>query len=387
MHIKNFEVTDFGMLDHILNNITSSVFVVDKDAKMLAFNEAFTHLFPYSQENIIGQYFGEVIKCKNNSSLNPCGTLKECGFCQVREILKSTIKQKTNHDQVTIVKDIWEGENLVRKYLRFSTKSIINKGEEVVLAIVDDITTIETQKIMLEAQNEKLVEMNEMKNRYLGIAAHDLRSPISAIQGCSWIIMKTLETASREELVQLIEIINEKSRFSLNLIDDLLDLAKIEAGHPDIHPQIQNYQDFIENHLRMYKPLANTHQVDIDLEFKDHVSEINFDKNKLAQVLNNLLDNALKYSEEGSKIKVEVFSDNGSVVTRIIDHGPGIESSDQENIFKPFHRSASETTGRGKSTGLGLSIVKKIIEGHNGQVSLESTVGKGSIFSFMLPVT
>ncbi|MDD2281683.1 MAG: HAMP domain-containing sensor histidine kinase, partial [Bacteroidales bacterium] len=172
----------------------------------------------------------------------------------------------------------------------------------------------------------------------------------------------------------------------LSLLNDLLDISKIEAGKLDLKKDEIDYNAFVAQNIRMNELLAKSKGIKIvsDLEVRGLI--VSVDEEKINQVLNNLIGNAIKYSYPGSTITVKVFKEINQLVTQVIDNGQGIPEKEIEGLFYPFKQTSVRPTSGETSHGLGLAIVKKIIEGHNGHVGVSSEFGKGSVFSFILPI-
>jgi len=234
----------------------------------------------------------------------------------------------------------------------------------------------------LEEQNQLLKSLNEQKNEFLGIAAHDLRNPIGIIQGFS----ELLEESIDDEYKDYTKVITKMSSKMLNLLDDLLDISKIEAGKLDLKKDEIDYKAFVTQNVRMNEFLARSKGIKIvsDLGMSELI--VSIDKEKIDQVLNNLIGNAIKYSYPDSTITVKVFKALNQIVTQVIDNGQGIPEKEIDGLFYPFKQTSVRPTSGEASHGLGLAIVKKIIEGHNGHVDVTSEFGKGSVFSFFLPI-
>ncbi len=231
-------------------------------------------------------------------------------------------------------------------------------------------------------RTKKLEELNKMKNRYVGIVAHDLRSPIGTAQSFSELLMDEYDEYPKEEQLQFINIINERCTYSMNLINDFLDISKIESGTFDLKISKQDYIKFVKKVLSHFEVLAkNKKQI---LNFNSASSELfcNFDKNKIEQVCSNLISNAIKYSPHKTEITINVSVEKNLIITKVTDQGQGIPKDELEGIFNPFETTSVIGTYNEKSTGLGLAIVKKIIDAHRGHVKVESKVGVGSCFSF-----
>lgn len=238
----------------------------------------------------------------------------------------------------------------------------------------------------LQEKVRELEQLNRVKNEFVGVAAHDLRSPLAIIEMYAAYLAE--RTAGRldgkEEL--FLEVIQKTSHFMLQLINDLLDLAKIESGTLELALAETEYLDFARNNVSLNAALAARKGITISCEGGTPL-RLAFDQGKIDQVLNNFIGNAVKFSPPGSHVTVRVECDSGQIVTRVADEGPGIPAEELPLIFKEFHRGSVQPTAGEKSTGLGLAIVRKIVERHGGTVSVESEVGKGSVFSFSLPLS
>lgn len=238
----------------------------------------------------------------------------------------------------------------------------------------------------LETTNDKLTNLNIEKNKYIGIVAHDLRSPIGAAYSFSDLLIEDFDTIDNEDKKKFIKIINERCDFSLNLISEFLDASKIEAGIFELKLEKLNYVKFVDDCVKQNQILARNKSQTILMNSEIEDISLRFDKNKMEQVINNLLSNAIKYSHPNKKIRVEISLSDKSVQTKIIDEGQGIPAEEMSNLFKPYITTSVKSTANEKSTGLGLAIVKKIIEAHNGKIEVKSEIGKGSEFVFSVPL-
>ncbi len=256
---------------------------------------------------------------------------------------------------------------------------------------VSDVVNITERKRAEEEitrKNAQLVELNKEKNQLLGMAAHDLRNPLSIVNTASAFLLdgasQRLPEAKRAEFLRRI---NSGSKFMLRLIDDLLDVTKIEAGKLDLELRDGDLCALIEKNLAINRMLADNKNIRLDFEPESDLPPLRFDRDKVEQVLNNLVSNALKFSAPGTAVTVLASRAAGNVVVSVRDQGEGIPTKELDELFKPFGRTSARGTAGEKSTGLGLAICRRIIEGHGGRIWAESELGKGSIFSFSLPVT
>jgi signal transduction histidine kinase len=234
----------------------------------------------------------------------------------------------------------------------------------------------------LEDKNDILKTLNEQKNIFLGIVAHDLRNPIGAIHGISELIEKQVNESHQH----LAKLITKVSASTLHLINDLLDISKIEANTIDLEKSDTDYITLVKQNVILNEFIAKNKKIKIATDLEKLPKALLIDNEKIEQVLNNLIGNAIKYSFLGSTIVVKVFSKENQIITQVIDQGQGIPEDEMEGIFNLFIRASIKPTGDENSHGLGLAIVKKIVEAHNGMVGVTSKLGEGSTFYFTLPI-
>jgi signal transduction histidine kinase len=238
----------------------------------------------------------------------------------------------------------------------------------------------------LQKKNIQLDQLNQLKNQFLGMAAHDLRNPIGTILMFTEFVTDEQQDCISEECMQMMEIIHNSSRFMLNLLDELLDVVKIESGKLDIRLEKIDVEAFLTKNIAINSMIATKKQIRIVKNIIEEIPTIEADPGKLEQVLNNLISNAIKYSVPGTTITLSVFCTGSEVIFSVADQGQGIPKEEMDLLFKPFAKLSPKGTAGEKSTGLGLTIVKRIIIGHMGRIWVESTQGKGTTVYFSLPV-
>jgi signal transduction histidine kinase len=230
-----------------------------------------------------------------------------------------------------------------------------------------------------------LQRVNEQKNEFLGMAAHDLRNPLGAIQTYSELLLQNAGNPLTEEHRKIIDRIKFLSASMLHLVGDLLDISAIEAGELKLDLQETDLNSLVEDTVTMNGLLAQRKRVALVFENGGPPPLLQVDPGKIRQVLDNLITNAIKFSREETTVTVQVYQDNGTAVIAVRDQGPGIPVHEREKLFQPFCRAIAGGAAREQGTGLGLAIVRKIIEAHRGRVWLDSDLGKGSAFYVSLP--
>jgi signal transduction histidine kinase len=231
----------------------------------------------------------------------------------------------------------------------------------------------------------KLTEANQMKNKLIGLVAHDLRNPLASIRGLSEILLDGAVGSLTGEQRDFLSTIHSASNTMLTLVNDILDVSTIESGKLELHIKKESLKRLIKERVNIIKVLSDQKGIAIRSRLTD-ISDVPFDRNRIAQVVDNLLGNAIKFSPHGKSVYI-ALSRNGSAATvKIRDEGVGISKEDMPRLFKEFQTLGVEPTGGEKCTGLGLAIAKKIIDEHRGTIEIKSNPGKGATFIFTLPL-
>ncbi len=254
---------------------------------------------------------------------------------------------------------------------------------EVFQAIVGQFSvTLEKSRLY-----EQLLELNDLKNKFLAMAAHDLRNPIGLIRLYSDLLTSpdvpdALTKKQREPLETIIRLCDRMTR----LINNLLNVSIIESGKLEIRKQPVDLGAYLEACHKNNGLLARAKSIELKLEIPAMLPRISMDPNCIDQVLDNLMTNAIKFSMTGTVISLKAAVTDREVVISVTDHGQGIPESELPKLFQYFGRTEILPTGREPSTGLGLAIAKRMVEAHGGRIWVESRRGQGSSFSFSLPL-
>jgi len=257
------------------------------------------------------------------------------------------------------------------------------------VGIYDELMRVNNDLANLQRElfrkNVELAAMNEQKNQFLGMAAHDLRSPLGAIMSYSEFLEEEAGPQLTEAHREFITTIKDSSHFMLGLINDLLDVTQFESGKLKMELRPVDLLDVARRNLALNLVLAAKKQIRVALHPGLPLPPLLADRGKIEQVLNNLLSNAIKFSHVNTDVSVHISREDRYAVITVADQGQGIPDEDLPKLFKPFSRTRVRSTGGESSTGLGLSIVRRIVEGHGGSVGVKSQVGKGTSFCVRLP--
>lgn len=238
----------------------------------------------------------------------------------------------------------------------------------------------------LEAANRALIRLDEEKSAFLQMAAHDLSSPLTVIHGYVDMIVDKGAELSDERLAHYLHTIQTRIGTMARLIRNLLDVEKIESGEVAFQREPVDLASLVEEVGNSFELMARQNRLEFQWQVPAALPQPLADRDRLVQVLNNLVSNALKFTPAGGQVCVEAFEGGGKVVVEVTDTGPGISEADQAHLFLRFFRSDDVRKQRIPGTGLGLSIVRAIVEQMGGQVHVRSQLGQGSTFGFTLPL-
>lgn len=352
----------------------------------------------FSLESMLQQYDREFLKANSGNEALKIAykedlslilldvQMPEMDGFETAEFLKSNNKTKKipivfvtaiNKDKKFIVRGIKEGA------IDYLYKPL---DVDITRAKVDILLKFYHQQQQLESLNSQLIKLNEEKNYFLGMAAHDLRNPLVIIQGFADLILDD-GNSYPEETVEHLNIIKSSSEFCLELVNNLLDVSKIESGKLDLKLQKINLISLIKKTIKFILPIATKKNIIINLKTEFEDLECTIDESQFEQVLNNLISNGIKYSEMNTVITCSVSKQDDFAVIEVKDQGKGIPENEMNKLFKPFQKTSVKSTAGEKSTGLGLVITKKIVEAHKGTITVESKQGEGTSFTVKIPLS
>jgi signal transduction histidine kinase len=282
-----------------------------------------------------------------------------------------------------------EGEPIgVLTLTRKEARAFDDKQIELVTTFADQAAiAIENVRLFEEIQDKshQLEEASKHKSQFLANMSHELRTPLNAILGYTELIADGVYGDTPEKVQTTLKRVITNGKHLLGLINDVLDLSKIEAGQLTLSLAEYSMKDVVHNVYGAVEPLAAEKKLTFKVDIASDLPAAHGDERRLTQVLLNLVGNAIKFTDEGS-IVIKAALKDGMFAVAVVDTGPGISEDDQKKLFQEFQQADSSTTKKKGGTGLGLAISKRIIELHGGSVSLESRVGVGSTFAFAIPV-
>jgi signal transduction histidine kinase len=216
--------------------------------------------------------------------------------------------------------------------------------------------------------------------------SHELRTPLNAIIGFSEVLTEKMFGELNEKQLDYLKDIHESGRHLLSLINDILDLSKIEAGRMELELSTFHLPTALSNAMTLVRERAQRHAIELSLQVDERLGEFRADERKFKQIVLNLLSNAVKFTPDGGRVDVSATKYDSRIEVAVRDTGIGIAPEDQAAVFEEFKQVGRDYTKKAEGTGLGLALTKRFVELHGGEVRLESALGKGSTFTITLPV-
>ena len=273
-----------------------------------------------------------------------------------------------------------------RKVMLLNACQLNRAGEDMILLAIEDIT--DRKKLEeLRSENERLIFANKTRSEFLAIMSHELRTPLTSVIGYSLILQGRTQGKLNKKQMLFVDNILKSSKHLLTLINNILDMAKMEAGKLEMAIEEISVPDTINEILNLIKENAAEHNIILKKEFDPEMKAIKADRRAVKQIFFNLLGNAIKFSkQEGGIVTVSVKREGDMVKISVSDTGIGIKGEDMPRLFQEFEQLDSGIARKYEGTGLGLAITKHLVELHGGKIWVESIAGKGSKFTFLLPI-
>jgi signal transduction histidine kinase len=245
---------------------------------------------------------------------------------------------------------------------------------------------IQQKSAELQVANRQLQVANKHKSDFLANMSHELRTPLNAIIGFSEVMIEKMFGELNEKQIEYQQDIHASGKHLLSLINDILDLSKIEAGRMELELSTFHLPTAVSNAVTLIRERAQRHGIALGIEVDDRLGDFQADERKVKQILLNLLSNAVKFTPDGGRVDVTAKLDTDKVEIAVKDTGVGISAEDQRLLFEEFKQLGSDSSRKAEGTGLGLALTKRLVELHGGQIVVHSAVGQGSTFKVSLPL-
>ncbi len=271
---------------------------------------------------------------------------------------------------------------------RSTTEPYSESEVQLVTTFADQaVIAIENARLFHEIQEKsrELAVASQHKSQFLANMSHELRTPLNAILGYTELMLDDIYGTTPPKMREVLDRVQTNGKHLLGLINDVLDLSKIEAGQLTLQLASYSIKEMVQAVFVAVEPLATTKRLAVTLDVAPGLPAARGDERRIAQVLLNLVGNAIKFTDVG-EITISAAADGGAYTVAVRDTGPGIDPSEQAKIFEEFRQADNSITRQKGGTGLGLAISKRIVELHGGRIWVESSLGQGSTFAFTLPI-
>jgi PAS domain S-box-containing protein len=381
-----------------LNNSPMGVTIADLEFNTVYANQTFLDIFGYEnfdqvkasppQEHYTHDTYVEYLLRKEQRSrgeTNPDNieieVIRKDGSIRHLQIFLKHVLWDGKQQYQTLYNDITERKQ--------ATDQLARLNEELKSFNIQLETKVEERTRQLEEAVSIAEASNQAKSDFLASMSHELRTPLNAIIGFSQLLHEKYFGELNDKQSEYVVDIVDSGKHLLSLINDILDLSKIEAGKMELDYSEVKIADLLQNSLVMIKEKALAHNISLDLQIAENVDgmEINADERRLKQVMFNLLSNSAKFTPDGGAITVSVRKGEKELIISVSDTGIGMTPQEQKKLFEAFYQASGGIKGKTPGTGLGLAITKSIVEKHGGKIWMESEgLNKGSKFTFTLPL-
>jgi len=373
----------------LLHTVPDAILEVDQDGRITILNEAAERMFGYTRAELLGLNVDSVVPASMRSGHaehrasyaahpkpRPMGTGQELqgqrkdGSLFPVEISLSPNWIEGSLHVIASVRDISERkavENRIQVLREQYTAELTVKNEQ------------------LEARNQEVERANRLKTEFLASMSHELRTPLHTIIGFSELLSEQLEGPLTEKQQRFVGHILQDARHLLELINEVLNISKIESGRLELKPESFDFSQCVEEVMAGIRHQAATKNIQLEDKNTFHES-LYADRVRIKEILYNLLNNAVKFTPEGGRVWIEAERQGEGLHISVCDTGIGIPEKEQRSIFEKFYQVGDTTGGVREGTGLGLAITKHLVELHGGAISVSSQPGKGSSFRLVLPL-
>jgi PAS domain S-box-containing protein len=363
--------------EQIVELAEEGIWVIDSESKTTYVNHAMARMLGYTESEMLERPIFDFIDQANYQTANSNVERRKQGVAEKHEF-----KLKAKDGKV-----VWT-------YM--STSPVIDENGQLLwsCALVYDITDrkqadeqMRESSERISLANAELARATRLKDEFMANMSHELRTPLNAILGLSEALQEEVYGPLTDKQRKSITTIEQSGKHLLELINDILDLSKIESGKMELQVAPISLEYLCDSSLTFVKQQAHQKKIKISSKIAEGLGNIEIDERRIRQVLINLLSNAVKFTPEGGEVWVEVeaYPQDEIIQFRVIDTGIGIAPENLDKLFKPFVQLDSSLSRRYAGTGLGLALVRRVVELHGGSISLESELGKGSRFTITLP--
>jgi signal transduction histidine kinase len=363
----------------IFENAAVVLVLIDGEGRVQRINKSGSKMVNLDNNQAIGLLAGEVLKCVNQHNVDGavCGRMHHCASCDLRQTFTDTFYTGTDYHKKEGTLDVVFNGEVLQKHILISSNRLSINSKPFILLTIDDITK-------LKLQEEELSVLVSTRDKLYSVIAHDLRGSIATIMGFTDLIQYKIDELPPEKLKEFMGDLQQAGQDAFYLLENLFDWTSVQWKNRYFNPESFSVSDIVNATLDSCRPASN--RKDIQLSHDGDFSENwTFDKGMIATVLRNLVNNAIKFTGRGGQITISVNKADNNLIIEVADTGIGIKSDKISQMFTFEKGRQTNGTEHEKGTGLGLMICKEFVEKHNGHIHVQSTPGKGTVFSFNIP--
>lgn len=374
-------------LNQVFENAAVALILVDKEGRIKLINKAGEDLLVQGNVDVKGKLAGEAFQCIH-AFVNGhvvCGENKKCPLCPFRNSFEDTFNTGENHYKVHGNLDIQGQDGTYQLFLLISTSLINISSHQYVLLTIEDITKERDLQNKLKEREKELEELIATRNKFFTIIAYDLINSFSTIEGFAKLLLEESSSFTTEERESFLQLIVNSSQNTNRSLENLTLWSRLQVGNMDYALENVNIVDLINDTVSQLRAMAEKKNINIEVSLPEQLC-LTLDKFMISTVLRNLITNAIKYTHKSGSISINLEEKEGRIQVSVKDNGIGIYKENIEKLFKITEKFSMQGTQQEEGTGLGLILSKEFIDLHNGEIMVESQIGKGSTFTFTLPL-
>jgi PAS domain S-box-containing protein len=361
------------MLENISHGISEGLFLLSKDYRVIWANRAAMERSHFNPQNVISCHCYELL----HENDTPCHENGEP--CPLVEMLHTGKPSTILHDHLD--------DQAERHVIETTAYPLKDQNGEVqqIIHLSRDVTENKRAEESLKAAHEQLIKLNQVRSEFTSMVSHELRTPLGSIKESIDIVLEGLDGPLTPDQTETLGIAKRNVDRLARLINNILDLSKLESGRMEVDVETTDMNAIISETCELMRPAIDRHALEFSVEVPPEHVMASCDPDKIKQVLTNLLDNAVKFTQPGGRIAVRLWKDGDKARIDVQDSGIGIKEEDIERIFETFTQAQHDGMRKAGGSGLGLTISRRILELHGGTIAVASARGEGSTFSIILP--
>ncbi|TQD25262.1 PAS domain S-box protein [Methanolobus vulcani] len=350
----------------LMEQSSDGIVILDQDGKVIEANPRYAMMLGYSHAEM------------QQSSIWDWDVFRD--HQQIYDMLQLNDKKEVLYETKLQCKD----GNVIE--VEVNANSAIFGGKFMIFCVCRDISLRKSFERELLAAKITTENANKVKSEFLATMSHELRTPLTSIIGFSDVLLEGMAGDLNQKQSNYIGHVSNAGKHLLELINDILDISKIEAGESELNYEFFDFSTLINGTINVLRPLAEKNKISLDIDFDPELKMIVADSTKLKQIVANLISNAIKFTPENGSVSVKSFLSGDLIHISIKDTGIGIAANNMDKLFQPFKQLNQCLNRKYEGTGLGLALSKKFVEMHGGTIRAESKLGEGSTFTFTIPM-